>query len=252
MSQKILCETLSPCHSFECLENTSSKHFDENSFEFVHKFESDGSFDEQIKSIIESTNASKIISYFSLKQYLLDNKQSYSNKLEKIYSQFEKDFPRQHMTLNNEIVIDSTVFIETLETLLSASYVPIYMKLLYPFSVLSCDHVYDISYTDLIILLCCQSSFLVPFHILNNIYDDINGLYFLVSGSGERQNTAINITINETSASISLDTIFFIKNTETNTIVKKISINVFIDFVFNEISQSDSQIAVFTWNIANV
>lgn len=221
----------------------------DNTFEFIYKFNPTGFVDPHMKNMIENTTSQPIISYFNLKKYVSDNKKSYGNKLEKIYAQFEKDYSRQYIVLNNTIYDDHIDFINMLTSLLQITNVPLYMKLLYPFSILSCDHVYDISYVDLIILICCQSSFFLPFQILKNLYNDNNDVEMLVSGTGDKKNITIIIDINDKFASVNLHTMFFIKNIDNDNITKKIKLNLSIKFEFSEIAKSDSHIALFSWNI---
>jgi hypothetical protein len=227
---------------------------DDELFEYVHKFGSDGEIDMDTKNMIENTKDNNFISYFDLKKFICDNKQSYGDKLEKIYGQFERDFSRQTIILNGHTYSEQTNFINQLDLLLNnkIEYVPFYMRIIFPYNNINCGEIFDVSYRDLIILLCCQSSFYLPFQILRNVYNSENNGIILVSSSGKKDTILTNIVINKKTLNIELNTILLIKNIEKNIMVKKLYVTLFVNIDFDENQYNDSHIVVFTWNIRTV
>jgi len=227
---------------------------DNETFDYVYKFESNGGIDENTKKNIDDTRTNKFISYFDLKQFISDNKQSYRDKLHGIHTQFEKDFSRQTIILNGVIYNDKEKFIEKINLLLNnTGYVPFYMRLIFPFSSLSdaecCQELFDVSYKDLILLLCCQSSFYLPYQILKNVYDAVDDNIILVSGSGGSENITITLNITQKNLTIELSTNLFVKNIAINKVIKKIQVELLANIDFNETHIANSHIVVFTWNI---
>ncbi len=226
-------------------------------FDYIHKFESNFDIDINTKKLIENTSTDKFISYFDLKKFILDNKQSYGNRLEKIYIQFEKDFPRQTIVLNGSTYETQQDFIDKLDFLLNKiNYVPFYMKLIFPFSNLSttdlCQGAFNVSYKDLILLLCCQSSFYLPYQILRNVYDSEDNNTILVSSSGKKDNIFTTINITDNALNIELNTILLIKDMDTNIVIKKLDVALLANIDFSENNVSNSHIVVFTWNISKI
>ena len=230
---------------------------DNDLFDYIYKFESNGNIDANTKDAIENTKYNNFISYFDLKKFIFDNKQSYCNKLEKIYEQFERDYSRQTIILNGSKYTEQSDFINQVDSLLcnKDNYIPLYMRIIFPFAKQNsvfCENIFDVSYKDLIILLCCQSSFYLPYQILRNVYNSEDTGTILVSSSGKRDNIFTNISINNKTLNIELNTILLIKNIEQNTIVKKLYVTLLVNIDFDTNKQNDSHIVVFTWNVIDI
>lgn len=230
---------------------------DDELFDYIHKFESNGYIDTNTKKLIEDTKTNKFISYFDLKKFISDNNQSYGNKLEKIYTQFEKDYPRQTIVLNGTAYNEQKSFIEKLDLLLhEIAYVPFYMRLIFPFSALNdtecCQGTFNVSYKDLILLLCCQSSFYLPYQILRNVYNSEDNNTILVSSSDKKENIFTTISITKNTLNIELNTNLLIKNIDANSAIKKIHVNLLVNIDFSENHIANSHIVVFTWNILQI
>lgn len=187
-------------------------------------------------------NDNNFIIDISFKNYIDDIMKSYGNSLEKVDAQFEKDFPRENVFLDNKQYDSIERFMTDLE-----SNTKIFGK-----------SIGDMDYKALIILLCCQSSFFLPYYLLSKLYGtDQNSERILVCESMGQIQTNILISFKKNKIILVLKTSLYIKHMDTNTQTNKIDIMMTIEFASGaalsasgaEKNKSlDHQMCVFSWN----
>lgn len=208
-------------------------------FEFIYKFDSkDENFDKYKISILDSVdtndNYESYVSYFDMDGYIENIKKSYGYREDKIYGQFQIDYHRQSIKLNN-YQYDNDTFIKYIGKLLLDA---------------TPSKIFDMSWQSFIVMLCCQSSFALPYLILQKKYvtTNINENKVLVSGGLNSIN--INITINSEKVLIELNNMSFLKDIETNKKIDKIRSSVTIELSKKMKDKLyDPLICVFSWKI---
>jgi hypothetical protein len=211
---------------------------DSNLYNFIYKFSSKGNIDKYLQNKIPIGNNDTYVSYFDMEEYIYDLQKSYNNDNLKIKDQFQKDYNRQNITLNGHKYNDQNIFISEMKYNLS-NYINNKMN--------------NISYDMIIILLCCQSSFYLPYQLLLNLYEiNDNSDKALVCDSKNKLGTNINIWINDLKIVIELNTHLYIKNISSfkNTHKIKISLTIELDKKISDII--NPQICVFFWDISQL
>jgi hypothetical protein len=207
-------------------------------FDFIYKFDSKNeNLDKYNMSFNKNNNTNddnyeSYISYFDMDGYIENIKKSYSCREDKIYYQFNLDYPRQNTMLNG-YKYDKDSFIKNLDKLLIN---------------VNPDKIFDMTWRSFIILLCCQSSFSLPFLILQKKYISNSTNKILVSGGQGSIN--INININNEKVIIELNSICNLKEMEYGIKTEKIKSSVTIELNKNRENELyDPLICVFSWKI---
>lgn len=208
-------------------------------FDFIYKFDSNNEINSNKYNISShkknGDDHDSFISYFDMEGYIENIKKSYSCREDKIYYQFGIDYNRQNIKLNG-YKYDKNTFIKTLDKLLEN----VFNKKLF-----------ELSWKTLIILLCCQSSFFLPYRILSQKYISNNIPHVITSGGCDSIN--INISIDKNKVIVELNNSFCIKNTELNTCTHKINSTITIDLDKNiKNDLFNPLICIFYWKIQNI
>lgn len=211
----------------------------EDLYNYIYKFTIDGKIEKCNKDIINIANDSKIyndtfISYFDIQNLITDIMQkSYSNK-NKILEQFDKDYYRQNIILNNNSYSKEN-----------------FLAIINNYDILNKN--LNLTYDEIIILLCCQSTYELPYKLLYNIYkiDCINNI--LTCDSKDIGSAKININILEQDKiTIELSNKFLIKNIEDDKILKKIYLSLNIELKMENINKNEPIICIFSWKYENL
>jgi hypothetical protein len=206
-------------------------------FDFIYKFDSkEENLDKYSISFCKSSqnDLDSYVSYFDMDGYFENIKKSYEYREDKMYNQFKIDYNRQNIKLNKYYYNEAS-FIKNLDTLLSDS----------------SPKIFGMSWRSFVILACCQSSFGLPYSILQKKYIGKSTDKILVSGG--MNSIDINITINNNKVLIELNNICYIKDTETGAKTHKINSSVTIELDKKIGNNSyDPLICVFSWRIVNV
>jgi hypothetical protein len=173
-------------------------------------------------------------SYIDFTDYITENKNTYKSQTE-ILQQFKLDFRRLHLIMNKEHINDVDLVLDKIKEKVKE----------YGYK----ESIFNISFYDLIILLCCQSSFALPYIILENIYGFTNDNQVLASGSKNKTTTNIKIDIDEKNIFVVLNSVLNVKETKhIGKIMKKIDISIAFDFQKN-MNKNEPQFCIFTWSI---
>lgn len=201
-------------------------------YNFIYKFNSDGNLDKYFGNITQDDN-NTFISYFDMEEYINEIKNSYKSVTE-IFSQFEKDYARQNIELNSAHYYKCHIFLDTLHALLN-----------------NCNmhhSLYEFTYYELIVLLCCQSSFCLPYQLLSKLYEIDIETKILTCDTRNVNGIYINIYVKENKITMELNNILYIKKIETNKNTHKIHSTVTI-----ELDKSSNQyVCIFSWTINNL
>lgn len=213
-------------------------------FSFIYKFNSDGLVDANIKNMIlndSNFNDEYYISYFNMDEYINDIKKSYDNKDENIMEQFKRDYNRQNIRLNGYKYENYKLFLGEMGKI---------QGLDKNFGILKMTH------ELLIILLCCQSSFYLPYQILVNLYGINSENRALICNSKNLMGIYIDIIVDDKKIIIELNNILFIrdidKNINTHKINTKITIDVNIEINDENKLYNEPNICVFNWKITRI
>lgn len=210
-------------------------------FDFIYRFDSkDENLDKYNVSFnknedIDDNFFESYVSYFDMDGYLENIKKSYEYREDKIYNQFKIDYYRQNIKLNGyKYDIDS--FIKKLDGLVSDAH-PIKL--------------FDMSWRTLIILLCCQSSFTLPYLILQKKYVSSFDDKILVSGG--LNSIDININIKNDKVLIELNSMSYLKRLEDGVKTDRIRSTVYIELnkIMNDIKY-EPLICVFSWKFSKM
>jgi hypothetical protein len=189
-----------------------------DSYNFIYKIDSNDICSTQSISNDDIT----YVAYFELIEYINDLKKSYGDELA-IMTQFKKDYIRQRTKLNNVYDVNPDIFLTKLDAILK-------------------KHNYN-SHNNLILLLLCQSSFVLPYTILCKFYGLINNDKILSSGS---QNRIMKIDINKDNISIELNASFNIIDILAETTICKI--NAMITCNLKRNIDNEPQIGILAWH----
>jgi hypothetical protein len=182
----------------------------------------------------KSDNNDKYTSYIDFINYINENKNAYKDSVT-ILQQFKLDFVRLYLELNQEHIDDMDLALATIEEKLKN----------YGYY----ESIFNMSFNDLIILLCCQSSFALPYTILENIYEFNNDNKVLASGSKNKISTNIKINIDDKNIYVILNSILNVKETKyMGKIIQQIDITISFDFQKN-MNKNEPQFCVFTWSM---
>jgi hypothetical protein len=213
-------------------------------FNFIYKFNSKGTVDSHIKDMVTNKNNynynedESFISYFNMDEYVNDIKKSYNNKEENILEQFRRDYNRQNIRLNGYKYQENKSFLDEIEKILNMNK----------------------NLKSLIILLCCQSSFYLPYQILVNLYGINSENRALVCDSKNLLGIYIDVIIDDKKIIMELNNTLFIRdidqNVNTHRINAKITIELELelelDYKIRNKSYCEPNICVFNWKIKNV
>lgn len=176
------------------------------------------------------TKNGKFSAYFNLEEYLSDIINSYDKNSKKVIEQFEKDFNRHAVTLNNKKYTSSSEFIKDLM---------------------------DINVNNnsaLIVILCCQSSLGLPFEIIKKIYDDGDINKLLKHNSKDR--ITVDIVLTKNIQSIDIKASFEILTIEPYEKTHNIDIFVSLDTSNSDVELNahklSENICVFNWIITPI
>jgi hypothetical protein len=123
-----------------------------------------------------SKNCDESIVMFDMKTYLENIWASYKKNKDKIMHQFKLDFPRHSIYVNSSLVSDIDIFYKQLQS----------------FNLKRCMDLMIEDLQLLTIMLCNQSSFELPFHLLNKIYTEESKQIFLTYKRGHDNIVRIN------------------------------------------------------------
>jgi hypothetical protein len=172
--------------------------------------------------------------YFNTKQFIFDMYASYKYNIKEIYHQFILDYHRQNIYLNGIHYENYTNFLEI-----------IYNENMH-------DTFFGITRENILILMCTQTFFCLPYSVLQNIYNlyDDN---ILTSGS----TIITNIFIKHEYMEITRSCTFFIKNILTEQISHTITLTVCTTFFRQTYTGTilyppDMQICILNWTIEKI
>jgi hypothetical protein len=182
------------------------------------------------KDILNDT----FIAYFDICELLNDIKKSYSNNQKEIFYQFDKDYYRQNIIFNSKS-LDKQAFLQQLQK----------------YSVYYNEYV-NLTFDMIIVLLCCQSTYELPYKLLMNIYDIDSITTALTCDSKDIGSTKISINTTEDKIMIELSNKFLIKKIDENIILQKIFINLNLEMQIKNIDKNAPIMCVFTWKYESV
>ena len=194
-------------------------------FNFVYEFDNNGNC-EKYSENIKCNNNEIYVAYFNMNAYVAGIAKSYKNTHD-IHTQFIKDYTRQINKINNVIHVKHDYFTSQLHKILT-------------------EYDYDEKYYTMIILLCCQSSFYLPYCMLRNIYivDDSNAL--VSSGKNLKMQT-MSVCVDGETINIDMNTSLFIKNISTNKITHQIDLTIFCEIDKKE--NKNIKICLLNWSV---
>lgn len=209
-------------------------------FNFIYKFNSQGTVDKYIQNMIMNNNfneSDSFISYFDMEEYVNDIRKSYSNKEENIMSQFERDYHRQNVTLNGYKYQETKSFIEEIDRLMQTTYEK--------------SDVINMSLKSLIILLCCQSSFYLSYQILVNLYEINSENRALICDSRNKLGIYIDIIIDDKKIIMELNNSLLIRDIDKNKNTHQINSTITVELDIKKESEfyKEPHICVFNWTI---
>lgn len=173
----------------------------------------------------KSNKDDSFIACFKLNCYIDDILKCYKSK-DKIINQLEQDYHRQTIIIDKQKLKTSELFIDHIQTHLCYNKKKIFN---------------DLTYETLIFLLCCQSSFGMPFEAMQNLYITDED-HFLVS-KGELCNIKTTIELNDI-VTITMETTFFIMCIRTEKITSTIPVCITVHLSEN----TDINNALMTWS----
>lgn len=199
-------------------------------YNYIYKFNINGQVEKCNKQMIFNKEIlnDTFLAYFDICELLCDIKKSYKNNNNEIMSQFDRDYYRQNIFLNNSSY-KKEIFLESI-----AKYSNYHHECI------------NLTYDMIIVLLCCQSTYELPYKLLMNIYDIDSVSIALTCDSKDFGSTQININTSDDKITIEFKNKFLIKEIENNIILNIIHLNLNL-----EIKPSDKCspiISVFTWN----
>jgi len=206
------------------------------------------------------------ISCFDMDAYVNDIYKSYQYDIMNTHSQFHKDYHRQTIKLNGMHHASATQFTDALNKILTNN---TYQYCRNDFDLDDyiadnfvyydnriCDTLdipernmtlYQMTYNEIIMLLCCQSSFYLPYRLLTNIYNLNTDDLMLVSNSENKSRTTIDIVINQDKIILDLTTVLYIKSLSSGTTTHSIDATITMDISKQNID--DRMKCIFSWNV---
>jgi hypothetical protein len=216
---------------------------DRGFYNLIYKFDNSGNLESYTMETID-LDENVFSSYFDMVAYIVDIKKSYKSKSAMMH-QFEKDYNRQNILLNKKKYDIDKFCIELNKILQENNY--------------SNDKVdqFDITYESLILLLCCQSTFSLPYMILLNAYQIDNSVNVLSCGCNNEDFSNIIINIDKNDIKLDLNTTLYIKDIESNSKIKKINLAVTCQFpkqinLPESIKKCESLYCIFSWITINL
>lgn len=162
-----------------------------------------------VNKVIKSNSENVII--FEMNGYLDEIWKSYFNKKDNIMKQFEADFPRHSIYINHVKMKDMSTFHTNLQT----------------FRLKRCMDLMIEDIELLTIMLCNQSSFQLPFSLLNQIYTDEKKQIFLTYKQG--CDNVVRINSNDDSISFVFETVLRIIDIDNSNEISSIPIKLKFD-----------------------
>ncbi len=150
--------------------------------------------------------------FFNTEIYMFEIFKSYSFKCSRILRQFTLDLPRSHIMLNNKNIRSVGSFKNILKQYQKSS-----IKI----------NRYNISIPHVLTMLCNQSSYALPYMVLQKIYQDEKNDIFVLNSYRRR---VINLVVNKDNINYNIDAEFVIKNVKEDSILNTIRIKIFITF----------------------
>lgn len=175
------------------------------------------------KNLNKSDNT--YVACFKLDDYVKDIICCYKNN-DSIISQLEQDYHRQTIIIDKQKLKTSELFIDHIQT-----------HLCYNKSESFCGLTYEL----LILLLCCQSSFGMPFEVIRNIYVNDENHYLISRRELCKMKTSIELNDVTT---ITSETTFFIICMHTEKIIAKFPVSLTIHLSEN----NDFSMALMSWS----
>ncbi|ATZ80814.1 hypothetical protein BMW23_0768 [Bodo saltans virus] len=207
---------------------------DKGFYNFIYKFDATGKLEDySVKTIDVDENI--FLSYFDMIAYVADIRKSYPSKSAMLL-QFEKDYNRQTIILNNK-KYDIINFCKEIKKKLKE----------FDYNDNQIDQ-FKMSFESLILLLCCQSTFSLPYMILLNTYKIDNNINILSCGCNNEDFSKIMINIDENEIKLDLSAILYIKDIDTNTNEQKITLSITCQLSKN-IKKYEPQFCIFSWII---
>jgi hypothetical protein len=205
-------------------------------YNYIYKFNIDGKVEKCNKQMINNKDIlnDTFIAYFDICELLNDIKKSYSNNQKEIFYQFDKDYYRQNIIFNSKS-LDKQAFLQQLQK----------------YSVYYNEYV-NLTFDMIIVLLCCQSTYELPYKLLMNIYDIDSITTALTCDSKDIGSTKISINTTEDKIMIELSNKFLIKKIDENIILQKIFINLNLEMQIKNIDKNAPIMCVFTWKYESV
>jgi len=203
-------------------------------YDFIYQFNTKGKVEKHLKKIISDNNDmydDTFVSYFNMDEYVYDIKKSYQNDINNIYVQFEKDISRQNIKLNNK-KYDSNRFLSILDNVLDNDV-----------------KYFNMSCKDLIVMLCCQSSFSLSYEILSGLYVSSLLDKVLVSNAMNGRGISVNVIINKDKIIMELNNKLHLKDINTNTNTHEINANITLELDKKINKLNVPKICVFSWRI---
>lgn len=205
-------------------------------YNYIYKFNINGKVEKCNKQIINKKEIlnDTFIAYFDICELLNDIKKSYNNNAQQIICQFDKDYYRQYITFNDDIC-DKQLFLQKIQK----------------YSVYFNEYI-NLTFDMIIILLCCQSTYELPYKLLMNIYDIDSCTKALTCDSKDFQSAKISINTTDEKISIELSNKFLIKEIDENIILQNIFVNLNFEMQIKNIDKYAPLICIFTWRYETV
>jgi hypothetical protein len=198
-------------------------------YNYIYKFDINGQVEKCNKQMIFNKEIlnDTFLAYFDICELLHDIKKSYKNNNNEIMNQFDRDYHRQNIILNN-FTYKKEIFLENIKK----------------YSIYNHDCI-NMSYDMIIILLCCQSTYELPYKLLMNIYDIDSITIALTCDSKDIGSSQISINTIGDKITIELKNKFLIKEIENNVILNVISVN--LNLEIEPKNKHSPIISVFSW-----
>lgn len=174
---------------------------------------------------LDSKKNKTYVACFKLHDYIKNIFDCYKNN-DDIMNQLEQDYHRQTITIDKQKLRTCELFIDHIQT-----------HLCYNKSKSFCGLTYEL----LIFLLCCQSSFGMPFEVIKDIYVD-NENHHLITRR-ELCKISTSIMLNDV-VTITRETTFFIICIDTEKIIAKFPVSLTIHLSEN----NDFSMALMSWS----
>lgn len=171
-----------------------------------------------------------IMCIFQFKKYIQDIWESYKKNEDNMLRQFYIDFDRQDIFVDDKQIFDANEFINYI-------------------SILKSNKCLGFSCYNLVLMLCNQSSFFIPYHLMCKLYSTQNTL--VVSRTvDENDRTTISLKINEFSLAFSLKTNLYTVDMDTSIAQKCISVE--LNFDLSRKNKEKVPIGFIKWKIVDI